>query len=159
MNQRRNRLVASIAAAAVIAIGATGCSLDPRVHATTREYSAAEGINVPGFGTVTVRNVVFIANDEGTEGNLIAAVINRGTTDASVDFKVGEQTQSVEVPANTIVSLGVGDTVPLLFTLEGTATKPGADTPVTVNIPGQDAETIPVPIVDGTLEYFAPFVP
>ncbi len=160
MNQRRHmRIVATLAATAVLAIGVSGCSLDPRVHATTRNYSPAEGINVPGFGDVTVRNVLFVANDEGTEGKLVAALVNRGTTEATVDFDVVGATVSVPVPANSIVSLGTAEHEAPQVTLKGTETRPGADVAVTVFVPGQEAETIQAPIVDGTLPYFAEIAP
>lgn len=160
MNQRRHmRIVATLAATAIIAIGASGCSLDPRVHATTRDYSAAEGINVPGFGDVTVRNVLIVANDEGTEGRLVAALVNRSTSEANVDFDIAGKTVSVSVPANSTVSLGTAEFDAPDVTLKGKETRPGADVPVTVFVPGQDAETIQAPILDGTLPYFKDIAP
>lgn len=161
MNQRRHRMrtLAALATAAVIVVGASGCSLDPRVHATTMDYSAAEGINVPGFGEVTVRNVLIVANDEGTEGRLVAALVNRGTANEVVDFDIDGKTVSVEVPANSTVSLGTPEHDAPDVTLKGKETRPGADVPVKVFVPGQDAETIHAPILDGTLPYFKDIAP
>lgn len=161
MNQRRHRmrLVATLATAAIIAVGASGCSLDPRVHATTRDYSPAEGINVPGFGDVTVRNVLLVANDEGTAGKLVAAIVNRGTGNAVVDFDIDGTTVSVEVPANKTVSLGTADHAAPDVALKGKETRPGADVEVKVFVPGQDEATIHAPIVDGTLPYYKDIAP
>ena len=103
----KSRLIASLVVGAALVLGTSGCSLIS-AHATTIEYSPAEGTNVPDeSGPLQVRNTMIVANDEGTEGNFLAAIIN--STDETyvlnIDFADGV-TEQVIVPAGTVKSLG-----------------------------------------------------
>ena len=103
----KSRLIASLVVGAALVLGTSGCSLIS-AHATTIEYSLAEGTNVPDeSGPLQVRNTMIVANDEGTEGNFLAAIIN--STDETyvlnIDFADGV-TEQVIVPAGTVKSLG-----------------------------------------------------
>ena len=124
------RLIASLAIGAAVVLGTTGCSMIS-TQATTIPYSAAEGVNVWGSGPLEVRNALIVANEDGSEGNFVAAIVNQ--TDEShtlhIEFGEGDDTieQTVRVPANSVVSLGTEDTEPLL--IEGLDTLPGADIP------------------------------
>ncbi len=46
-------------------------------QATTIPYSAAEGVNVRGSGPLQVRNALIVANEDGSEGNFVAAIVNQ----------------------------------------------------------------------------------
>ena len=113
---RNRRLIASLAIGGALVLTATGCSMiSPQ--ATTIGYSAAEGTNVPDSGPVEVRNAQIVANEDGSEGNFVAALINQ-TEDSqtlNVEFGEGGPTLTVRVPANTTVSLGSEEDEPLLI--------------------------------------------
>lgn len=153
MNLRR---LAPVALAAAVVLGATGCSMiSPQ--ATTIPYSPADGVSVPATGPLKVRNALLVSNDEGSQANFLAAVIN--DTDDAETLLVGVDgtTKRVRVPARTTVSLGFEGADPLLFS--GLDTHPGADIDVSFQSGDDDTVVHSVPVLDGTLDYLADFVP
>jgi hypothetical protein len=153
----KSRLIASVALGAVVLLGATGCSMiSPQ--ATTIAYAPSDGITVDGTGPLKLRNVLIVANDEGTAGNLIGAIVNE-TSDPQtlkLDIREGEITDSIRVPANSVVSLGTEDTDPLL--IDGLDAMPGSDLPVYFSS-GDQGTLATVPVLDGQLDYLREFVP
>lgn len=152
------RLIASLAIGGALVVTTTGCSM-VSPQATTIGYSAAEGTNVYGAGPVEVRNAQIVADEDGSEGNFVAALINR-TDDShqlSIEFGDGGPALIVRVPANTTVSLGSDENEPLL--VEDLDALPGTD--VTTFFQSGDAEgsLASVPVLDGTLDYLAPLAP
>lgn len=151
----KSRLLASLAVGAAVVLGATGCNmLAPQ--ATTIDYSASDGINVPNLGDVKIRNVMIVANEDGTEGNLIGAFVNGSDESARVSIGVAGDTEELTVPARETVSLGVTDD-PLSFSDLGA--RPGANIPVTFATADGTGEEIMIPIIDGALPQYAEFVP
>ena len=153
------RLIASLAIGALVVLGTTGCSMIS-TQATTITYSAAEGVNVHGAGPLEVRNALIVANEDGSEGNFVAAIVNQTDESVTLNMEFGEGgaiTESIRVPANSVVSLGTEDTEPIL--LKGLDTPPGAD--IAGYFQSGDAEgvLVSVPVLDGGLEYLAPLVP
>jgi hypothetical protein len=153
----KSRLIASVALGAAVVLGATGCSMiSPQ--ATTIAYAPSDGITIDGTGPLKLRNVLIVANDEGTAGNLIGAIVNESSSPQTltIDIREGEITDSIRVPANDTVSLGADDTDPLL--IEGLDAKPGTDLAVYFSA-GEQGSLATVPVLDGGLDYLAPFVP
>ncbi len=155
---RRSRVIALLAIGTTVMLGATGCNMiSPQ--ATTIAYSAADGVNVHSPGApLQVRNALIVADDEGENGNFVAAIVNT-TAEAqslTVEFGEGGATETVRVPARGVVSLGADDE-PIL--IEGLDTKPGADLPVFFQ--SGDTETVrtDVPVLDGSLPYLEALVP
>ncbi|WP_405372497.1 MULTISPECIES: DNA modification methylase [unclassified Microbacterium] len=151
----KSRFAASIALGAAVILGATGCNL-VAPQATTIDYSASDGRNVPESGPLKIRNAMIIANEDGSLGNLIAGIVN--PTDDVVTLNVGVDgaLQTVEVPARGTVSLGV-TSAPMLF--EGLGSKPGSDVEVSFQSGEGTGVAVAIPVLDGTLPYYAPFVP
>ncbi|GAA5090419.1 hypothetical protein GCM10025760_16010 [Microbacterium yannicii] len=158
LGTRSRRLIASLAVGGALALTATGCSMiSPQ--ATTIPYSAAEGTNVHGSGPLEVRNALIVANEDGSEGNFVAAIINR-TDDShtlSVEFGEGGPALEVRVPANSTVSLGSEEDEPLL--VEDLDALPGTD--ITTFFQSGDAEgtLVSVPVLDGSLDYLSALAP
>ncbi|WP_442576579.1 DNA modification methylase [Microbacterium sp. F51-2R] len=154
----KSRLIASLALGALVLFGTTGCAM-LSTQATTLPYSPADGVNVPDSGPVLVRNALFVTDESGKDANFIAAIINDTEDSQTLHIEIGEKSpikKTVRVPANTTVSLGVTDD-PLL--VEGLDVEAGAD--VMVYFQSGDAEgvQIAVPVLNGALDYLAPFVP
>ena len=154
------RLIASLAIGALVVLGTTGCAMISS-QATTLPYSAAEGVNVHGAGPLEVRNALIVANDDGSEGNFVAAIVNQTDRSQTLHMEFGEGSGAVEktvrVPANSVVSLGTEDTEPIL--IEGLDTLPGADIPGYFQSGDAEGVLVTVPVLDGGLEYLAPLVP
>lgn len=158
MNLRR--LIAPIAVGAALVLGTTGCSMiSPQ--ATTIEYSAAEGVNVYESGPLDVRNVFIVANEDGSAGNLVAAIVNQTDESHTLRMEIGEGASSKSftktVPARTTISLGADGEEPIL--VEGLDTPAGADIPGFFQSGEAEGVLTSVPVLDGALPYLAPLVP
>lgn len=153
----KSRLIASLVVGSALVLGTSGCSLIS-AHATTIEYSPAEGTNVPDeSGPVQIRNAMIVANEDGTEGNFLAAFINNTdqTYVVHIDFADGI-TEQVIVPGGSVKSLGE-DAEPIL--IRGLDTDPGATLSTSFQSGDGVTSAISVPVLSGELEYLAPFVP
>lgn len=154
----KSRLIASLALGALVLFGTTGCAM-LSTQATTLPYSPADGVNVPDSGPVLVRNALFVADESGKDANFIAAIINDTEDSQTLHIEIGEKSpikKTVRVPANTTISLGVTDD-PLL--VEGLDVKPGADVMVYFQSGDVEGVQLAVPVLNGALDYLAPFVP
>jgi hypothetical protein len=160
----KSRLIATVALGAVVALGTTGCGmLVPQ--GTTVQYSPADGMSVPvTSGPIQVRNVLIVATEDGSEGNLVAALVN--PTDASHvrSMEVGEGATSsaieVRVPARGTISLGGSgqDGVdPIL--IESLDARPGSTIPVYFQSGDGEGARVDIPVLDGSLDYLADLVP
>jgi hypothetical protein len=131
-------------------------------QSTTLEYSASDGMNVPSSsGPVDVRNAMIVANEDGSEGNFVAALVNAGEDAQVLNLEVGEGDSAipltVRVPAGTTKSLGDGDTEPLL--IEDLDAMPGSTVSIYFQSGDGDGVRVDIPVLDGELEYLAPLVP
>ncbi|WP_159501335.1 DNA modification methylase [Microbacterium sp. 18062] len=157
----RTRLIASIAVGAAVVLGTSGCAmLAPQ--GTTIQYSPADGMNVPdSSGPLQVRNALIVANEDGSEGNLVAAIVNASDAAEVLNIEVGEGAGAValtvRVPAGSVKSLGDGETRPLL--IQGLDTIPGATVSVYFQSGDGEGARTDIPVLDGTLDYLAPLVP
>ena len=152
---RPHRLVATAAVGIAVALGATGCSM-MAPQATTIEYSASDGVNVPESGPLKVRNALIVANEDGTAGNLLAAIANGTDSAQTLTVGINGRTATVQVPARSVASLGI-DADPLL--IDGLGARPGASVDVAFQSGDGEGVEIAVPVLDGALPQYAPFVP
>ncbi|MDQ1131074.1 DNA modification methylase [Microbacterium sp. SORGH_AS_0888] len=166
----KSRLLASLAIGAAVVIGTTGCSMIAP-QGTTVVYSPSDGLNVPNTsGPLKVRNVLIVANEDGSEGNLVAAIVNDTDSSAVLNIEVGEGagavTKTVRVAAGTTKSLGVSDVAgvenlegaePLLIT--GLDTPPGATVSVYFQSGDGAGARVEIPVLDGTLSHLSTLAP
>ena len=157
----KTRLIASVVLGAVVVLGTSGCAmLAPQ--STTLEYSASDGMNVPSeSGPVAVRNALIVANEDGTEGNFVAAIVNAGDDAEVLNLEVGEGDSAipltVRVPAGSTKSLGDGETDPLL--IENLDAVPGSTVSIYFQSGDGDGVRVEIPVLDGSLDYLAPLAP
>lgn len=154
-----SRLIASLALGALVVLGTSGCAM-LSTQATTLPYSPADGVNIPDSGPLQVRNVLIVADEDGVDGNLVAAIVNATTESHTLTIEYGEgstTTEEIRVPANTTLSLGTEETDPLL--LEGIDTKPGSDLPMFFQSGDSEGVLFTVPVLDGSLDYLADLAP
>ena len=155
---RTPRVMASLALGAVLLLGTTGCAM-LSTQATTLPYSPADGVNVPDSGPLLIRNALLVTDEKGKDANFLAAIINPTDESQTLTLEFGEEdpiSQTVRVPANTTVSLGVTDDALLI---EGLDAQAGSD--VLVYFQSGDSEGVDaaVPVLDGGLDYLSEFVP
>lgn len=153
----KSRLVASAAISALVLLGATGCTfITPQ--STEIKYSASDGINIPDSdGPLEIRNAMIIATEDGSTGNLVAAVVN--STD-----KAEVLTVDVEGSDSLTIRVGAGDTVSLganaePLRIDDLGVKPGATVEVYFQSGDATGATAQIPVLDGTLPYYADLVP
>ncbi|MFV9426717.1 DNA modification methylase [Microbacterium sp. S1037] len=159
----KSRLIASIAVGAAVVLGTTGCNiLAPQ--ATTIDYSASDGVNVPAAsGPLDVRNALIVADESGEVGNFVAAVVNSTTEPQTLRLEVGEGSSavraSVKVPASSTLSLGdlTNGVEPLR--LDGIEAVPGSTVPVYFQSGDGEGALMQVPVLDGALQYLSTLAP
>lgn len=158
MNTRR---IASIALVAAAALATSGCAmLAPQ--GTTIQYSPADGMNVPDTaGPLAVRNALIVANEDGSEGNLVAAIVNPTDAAEVLNIEVGEGADAVKltvrVPAGDTKSLGTEDTEPLL--ISDLNSIPGSTISIYFQSGDGDGARADIPVLDGSLDYLTDLVP
>ena len=151
------RLIATVAVGTAVLLGTAGCSL-AATQATEIQYSPSDGVNVPDSGPVQVRNALIVANEEGDEGNLLAALIN--TTDESQELVMeygDDVSETIRLGANETLSLGADGEDPL--ELEDFDALPGTTIPIYFQSGDAEGVLQMVPVLDGSLPYLAPFEP
>lgn len=156
----KSRFIASLAVGSLVLLGASGCAM-MATQATTIEYSAADGVNVPDSGPIDVRNALLVAGDDGEEANFVAALVNNTNESHTLSIEFGEEgdtvTETIRVPANTVLSLGTEETEPL--TISGLDFVPGSDVPGYFTSGDAEGAVVSLPVLDGSLEYLADLVP
>lgn len=142
--------IATVGLAAALSL--TGCSLAADIT-TARSYDASDGSGVAASGVV-IQNMLLVTTDADAPGALIGAVYNSRSEDVTITVSVSDAEVEVDVPAMETVVFGPGDDEELVLT--GSSNGPGFLTEATFQIEGVGSETLPVPIVDGTLPEYAP---
>lgn len=151
------RLVASAALSALVLLGATGCTfISPQ--ATKIEYAASDGVNVSDAdGPIDVRNVFVVANEDGSVGNLIGAIVNPTDERATLTISLpGSDTFTITVPAGDNISLGANAEPLRIVDLD---TMPGATIEIHFQSGDSTGVKAAVPVLDGSLSYYADLVP
>ncbi|RDI01338.1 hypothetical protein DEU32_102368 [Curtobacterium sp. AG1037] len=119
----RARVLVSVAVAATIALGATGCEFMSPAH-TTEIKQITDGVNVT-TGKLDIRNALFIS-DRGEDARFIGTVINTDESeDITLSIELGGDTQTVVVPAGSRRDLGTN--TPTVSSSEGSSAQEGSD--------------------------------
>ncbi|MGO2521811.1 MAG: DNA modification methylase [Microbacterium sp.] len=153
----KSRLIASVALSAVVLLGTTGCTfITPQ--STKISYSPSDGVNiVDSAGPLEVRNAMIIATEDGSTGNLVAAIVNPTDKKATLTVEIeGLDPLTVRVGANDTLSLGA-NAEPVL--IEGLNTIPGATIEMYFQSGDATGAVADIPVLDGTLPYYADLVP
>lgn len=105
-NLLRARVLVSVAVAASIALGATGCEFMSPAH-TTEIKQITDGVNV-STGSIDIRNALFISDQED-DARFVGTIVNTGSDEITLSIEVGGDTQTVVVPGNGRADLGSND--------------------------------------------------
>lgn len=154
------RIASSIALAAALALGATGCSLIAP-QGTTVPYAPSDGrdVNVEG---IDVRNILLIADETGENFNVVFTAVNRtgAEQDIALSFVAadgGRANAKFTVPTGT-TKFGNpdGEVAPVLVSVPGLT----AGATVTTYFQLADAPEVQydVPVLDGTLVEYRDYV-
>ncbi|PZE65916.1 MULTISPECIES: hypothetical protein [unclassified Curtobacterium] len=168
----------SVAVAATIALGATGCEFMSPAH-TADIKQITDGVDVSA-GKVDVRNALLIS-DDGESARFIGTLVNNDDQDDyTVSIEVGGDTQTVDVPANTHVDLAMasgagsddessvqegdttqgttaGDAEPIVF--DNADAKPGSLVKVYFSYPDAEGVSANVPVLTSSQEEYQTLAP
>lgn len=148
------------AAALLVALPVSGCTfMAPQT--TTKSYDASDGIGVT-LGDVELRNAIVVAESADSPGRLIGTIVNQGSSAATLHVRAEHAgttivDDAVSVPAGGVVELGSGPSRDDVL-LDPAGAAPGALLDVDFTAGGQE-RTAQVPVLDGTLEEYAPYLP
>lgn len=150
MNTRK--IVAGIAIATAVVLGTTGCSLNHNVD-SLQAYAPSDGVQAD-LASAKVRNLIYLT--QGGFGKLIGTVINTSSNDIAVSFSYGDvTTDPITISAGEKLELGSNPSTPgLEVTMDG---KPGDLTELTVFVNSSESVKLLVPVLDGTLDQYAPY--
>ena len=154
------RIASSIALAAGLALGLSGCNLIAP-QATLIPYAPSDGIDVNVDGA-NVRNLLLIADEGGENFNVVFTGVNTGT--AAVELTInfldqGSQKASADFtiePGTTEFGNPEGDVPPTLVSLPDVVI--GSTIEAYFQTPGGAEVQREVPVLDGTLLEYADYV-
>lgn len=159
MSQHRQsvqRRIASLGAVAVLGVVLAGCSATNQIT-TSLPYSPSDGVRAT-LGEVKAQNLFVLTEQVGDPASVQGALTNLGSSRLTVEVSAGDEgvIGTVDLAAGETAILGGSDGETLLYT----ATQPpGAVTPLTLATGPAGTETFQVPVLDGSLPQYAPFVP
>ncbi|WP_205693034.1 hypothetical protein [Cellulomonas sp. IC4_254] len=150
---------------AVLALAAalSGCSVTNEIT-TERPYSASDGVRAT-LGDLTAENLLIVAEAADAPGALQGALTNRGDDTLTVELSLEGSTERVRVESGATVLLGGGageggaDGDQREEVVFDTAGAPGSTVELTLSTDAAGEQTVPVPVLDGTLPEYADLVP
>lgn len=155
------RIASSVALAAALALGATGCSLIAP-QGTTEPYAPSDGIDVNLEG-VDIRNLLLVADESGENFNVVFTAVNGGDAPALVRITFVAEGGSAEASADFLVEPGLtafgnpeGDIVPTLVSIQGAVA--GGTANAYFEVSGGAEVNREVPVLDGTLPEYRDYV-
>jgi hypothetical protein len=153
----RARVAASAVLAALLAVTLAGCNFfTPQT--TLKPYDASDGVSTV-VGDVHISNALVLSED-GVSGNLLFTAVNDSgkTVDLTVQYEsLGKRTDLPLEVASGSTSFGFGDDGQLFLT--AIDTKPGSLMPIYFQYGDHQGKQLMVPVLDGSLEQYAPFLP
>ncbi|WIB26136.1 MULTISPECIES: hypothetical protein [unclassified Curtobacterium] len=151
----RARVLVSVAVAATIALGATGCEfLSPSRTQEIRQIT--DGVDV-STGTIDVRNALLIT-DTGEDARFVGTLVNTGNDDRTVTLELDGTDQTVEVPSNSTVVLADDeehDTVDF----DDVTAKPGSLVKMYFSYQGAEGASATVPVLTSAQEEYQTLAP
>ncbi|WP_139196419.1 MULTISPECIES: hypothetical protein [unclassified Curtobacterium] len=152
----RARVLVSVAVAATIALGATGCEFMSPAH-TVDIKQITDGVNV-STGKVDVRNALLIS-DDGTAARFVGTLVNNDERDAiTVSVEIGGDTETVLVPANAHVDLA-NDSQHATLDFDSADAEPGSLAKVYFSYPDTEGVSANVPVLSSAQEEYATLTP
>ncbi|WP_394940742.1 hypothetical protein [Psychromicrobium sp. YIM B11713] len=125
---------------------------------TTVVYSASDGIR-QDLGSIELRNILLVSGGVDKPGRVIGAVFNTSKSDIKVTFNgaKGSQTEFTVKPGTPYYLNEASDA----SILSSVSEAPGSLETVKVsqNGSGQASAELKIPVLDGTLEEYKPYLP
>lgn len=144
-------------AAAALAAALAGCTFtNPQV--TTWPYQPADGEVVELSHGVVVSSLHVITREEGEPGVLLARVTNGSRESQQVAFAAENLDEVFTIPANETLEIGGVEPDSTLVVIDPVTEAPGLLLPMVVSVEDGTTEEVSVPVMDGTFEYYEPYL-
>lgn len=160
----RRRPLAAAVAALVLATGPVllaGCTFT-NPQTTTVSYVPGDGQDL-SVGDVVISSLMVVTADEGQPGRLVARVVNAATEPRQVTITGEGLDEVVTAPPQDTLAIGDPDDPEALdILIDAVSAAPGRLVPITLTVDrpeGPETAEIGVPVLDGTLEQYAPYLP
>lgn len=141
------RLIAAPLAAA-LALGLAACA----PITTLKPYAASDGVRVVVSDDVVIENLMIISAAEGSAGAIQGGIRNDG---ANTSVVIGSET--IDVESGETLLLGGENGLETI--IDPVTVAPGATLKLDIAATGTDVQNVPVPVLDGTLPEYAPYIP
>ncbi len=155
----KSRLAASIALAAALMVGATGCTFSAEI-ATEKEYDPSDGVGAE-VGELAIRNALLIG-ETGEELNLVMTVASAADVDRRLTVQwesEGERvTEAIVVAAGDRTRVG-GPEDENQIVISGSGATIGGLVPVFFTYNGAAGVEVLVPVLDGALPEYELYIP
>lgn len=148
----RSRLTAAVALGAGAA-ALSGCSFVNPIQ-TLEPYAPGDGVRVQVADGVSVENLLVVAEDEGEPGRVLGAVSNDTGEQIHVTMTFADAGEAVSLSVDNFVNFTDSELV-----LQRTPAPPGGTATAEVSVATTGAVTVEVPVLDGTLEHYAEYIP
>jgi hypothetical protein len=149
-------LAAAVALLPVAAV--SGCTfVNPQI--TTKDYQPADGLDVELDDGMIVTQLLVVTRDQGDPGSVIARIINETSDRQQVTFTADGLDQTVTVPAGETLALGGVTDGSEVMIIDSMPEAPGLVIDMSVGLQGGTTQQLQVPVLDGTLEEYRPYLP
>jgi hypothetical protein len=149
----RGRRSAAAAAVALMAVGITGCTAINQ-QSTTQHYAPSDGVVFDVAG-IDVRNLMFATNSQEQKARVLGSLVNDSDSAQTLTMTVDGNSVTMSVPAQTALKLEEDANKVILPTA---GAEPGAHSEASFKVDGVTTQES-VPVVDGTLAEYRPFIP
>lgn len=150
---RSARAALILAAAASLTLG--GCGLTTPIT-TQRAYAASDGVRVAVSDDVRVENLLVLTESPEGPAVLIGMLVNDSRTE-TVTMTLTDA-EGTEIVASELAPHSFDNLNDAPVEFPDAEAVPGSTVPVTVQVPGLDATTAAVPVLDGTLEEYQQYM-
>lgn len=154
-SEHRARLRRPLVAVALAVMFVLGACTPPT---TMNQYAAGDGARANLGSQVKVENLLVITEAEGSAGTLVGGVVNLWEQEAEVSLSVQDLGEAVTVtvdPKATLLLHPEHESV----VLPSVPVPPGATLEVQISTGNSGSVTVPVPVLDGTMDPYQDYLP
>lgn len=154
-SERSSRLRRPLIALIIVAaLALAGCA----PNTTMRSYAAGDGARADLANQVRAENVLIVSEGEGSPGTLVGSFVNEWSQDTEVSLTVDGQGESITItlPGSATVILSPDHES---IVLPSIPVPPGGVLSVQLSTTESGSVTLPIPVLDGTIDPYQDYVP
>lgn len=142
------------AALSIALLSATGCGYI-YTQPTTLHYAASDGVHGT-INNIELRNIMVVSHGKGAQGRLLGTILNKSDQDTAVTFNFTSGAKTVNVLKGQEVRLEQDGNKLMVAHVQPI---PGQTLSGTKVSAGNASDTLNIPVMDGTLKEYNPYLP